>query len=89
MARIRLESPFAERIGGTGAVEVPAPTVESALRGLTDRYPQLVRLIWISSDVVNPLLAVFLNDKLLEPHELGAAVEPDDKIDIIAAVAGG
>jgi molybdopterin converting factor small subunit len=89
MARIRLESPFAERIGGTSMVEIPAPTVESALLGLTDRYPQLLRLIWMSAGVVNPLLAVFLNDQLLEPHELSGAVEPDDKIDIIAAVAGG
>jgi molybdopterin converting factor small subunit len=89
MARIRLESPFAERIDGTEAVEVLAPTVEAALRELTDRYPQLVRLIWISSGVVNPLLAVFVNDKLLEPHELSAALKSDDEIDIIAAVAGG
>jgi molybdopterin converting factor small subunit len=89
MALIHLESPFAERIDGTCAVDVSAPTVESALRGLTDRYPQLLRLVWSSAGGVNPLLAVFLNDKLLEPHEMGATVEPDDKIDIIAAVAGG
>ena len=89
MARIRLETPFAERIDGKAAMEIPAPTVESALRGLTDLYPQLSRLIWSDSGAVNPLLAVFLNNKLLESHELNAAVSPDDEIDIIAAVAGG
>ena len=89
MAQVRLESPLAERIGGKGAVEVPAPTVESALRGLTDRFPQLVRLIWMEAGVVNPMLAVFLNDKLLEPQEMSTTVEAEDKIDIIAAVAGG
>ena len=41
MPRIRFTNLFAERIGGINSVDVPAATVESALRALTDRHPNL------------------------------------------------
>ena len=89
MVRIRLTSFFAERIGGINSVELSAATVESALRALTDQYPELMRLVWRGEDVINPMIAVFLNDKILAPSQLGASLTEGDQIDIIAAVSGG
>ena len=87
--RIRLTSVFAERIEGIDVVDVDAMTVESALRTLTGRHPELSRLLWISAGVLNPAVAVFVNDRLVRPDELGVSVESGDEIDIIPAVAGG
>ena len=87
--RIRLTSVFAERIEGIDAVDVDATTVESALRTLTDRHPELSRLVWISAGVLNPVVAVFVNDRLVRPDELGVSVESGDEIHIITAVSGG
>jgi len=87
--RIRLTSVFAERIEGIDVVDVDATTVESALRTLTGRHPELSRLLWISAGVLNPAVAVFVNDRLVPPDELGVSVESGDEIDIIPAVAGG
>jgi len=89
MVRIRFTTFLGERIGDISSAEVSATTVGSALRALTDRYPELVRLIWIGDDVVNPMLAVFLNDQLVEPGRLGTSVKPGDEIDLLAAVSGG
>jgi molybdopterin converting factor small subunit len=88
MIRIRFTNLFAERIGGVSSVEVSAATVESALRALTDRYPELQRLVW-AEGVMNPAMAVFLNERQLEPHELDAEVKSGDQIDIVPAVEGG
>jgi molybdopterin converting factor small subunit len=89
MIRIRFSTFLSERIGDISSVEVSATTVGAALRALTDRYPELVRLVWIKEDAVSPMLAVFLNDQLIEPGQLGTSVKPDDEIDLLAAVSGG
>ena len=89
MVRIRFTTFLGERIGGISSVEVSATTVGSALRALTDRYPELARLVWTGEDVINPMMAVFLNDQLVEPGQLGTALKPGDEIDLLAAVSGG
>jgi molybdopterin converting factor small subunit len=35
------------------------------------------------------MMAVFLNDQLIEPGRLGTAVKSGDEIDLLAAVSGG
>jgi molybdopterin converting factor small subunit len=90
MVRIRLASFFQERIGGVSSVEVSADTVSGALLVLTDKYPQLVRLIWAGEKgVANPVIVIFLNNKLVEPGQLETSVKPGDQIEVIMAVAGG
>jgi len=89
MARIRFTNMFAERIGGIGSVDVRAATVESALRALTDRHPQLTPLVWAADGTINPVMAVFLNDRQLGVHEFASALKPEDQIDIVPAVEGG
>jgi len=89
MIRIRFSTFLSERIGDISSVEVSATTVGASLRELTNRYPELVRLVWIKEDAVSPMLAVFLNDQLIEPGQLGTSVKPGDEIDLLAAVSGG
>jgi len=89
MVRIRFTSLLGQRIGGISSVEVPAATVAAALRALTDRYPAVTRLVWSEENVLNPVMAVFLNDQLLAATELNVAVKPGDQIDIVPAVSGG
>jgi molybdopterin converting factor small subunit len=89
MIRIRFSTFLSERIGDISSVEVSATTVGASLRELTNRYPELVRLVWIKEDAVSPMLAVFLNDQLIEPGRMGTSVKPGDEIDLLAAVSGG
>jgi len=89
MVRIRFTAFLSEHIEGINSAEVSATTVGSALHALTDRYPALTRLVWTGEDAVNPMMAVFLNDQIVEAHQLGTAVKPGDEIDILAAVSGG
>ena len=89
MPHIRFTNLFAERIGGVSSVDVPAATVESALRALTDRHPSLTRLVWAKDGALNPVAVVFLNDRQLGAAEIGTAVGPGDEIDIVPALEGG
>ena len=90
MTRVRFTALLGQRIGGgISFVDVPAATVAGALRALTDQYPAVTRLVWAEENVLNPMMAVFLNDHLLTENELNAAVNPGDQIDIVQAVSGG
>ncbi len=89
MPRIRFTTLFAERIGGVHSVDVLAATVESALRALTDRHPDLAPLVWAKDGALNPVMVLFLNDRQLGVAEMGASVGPGDEIDIVPALEGG
>jgi molybdopterin converting factor small subunit len=89
MPHIRFTNLFAERIGGINSVDVPAATVESALRALTDRHPTLTPLVWAKDGALNPVMVMFLNDRQLAAAELGTPVGPGDEIDIVPALEGG
>jgi molybdopterin converting factor small subunit len=89
MPRIRFTNLFAERIGGVSTVDVLAATVESALRALTDRHPNLTPLVWAKDGALNPVMVMFLNDRQLGSAEIGTRVGPGDEIDIVPALEGG
>jgi molybdopterin converting factor small subunit len=89
MPRIRFTNLFAERIGGINSVHVPAATVESALRALTDRHPKLTPLVWAKDGALNPVMVLFLNDRQLGAAEIGTPVGPGDEIDLVPAIEGG
>ena len=89
MPRIRFTNLFAERIGGVDSVDVSAATVESALRALTDRHPDLTPLVWSKDGALNPVMVVFVNDHQLGAAEIGTPVRADDQIDIVPALEGG
>jgi molybdopterin converting factor small subunit len=89
MPRIRFTNLFAERIGGISSVDVAAATVESSLRALTDRHPNLTPLVWAKDGTLTPVMVGFVNDHQLGSAELATPVGPGDEIDIVSAVEGG
>jgi hypothetical protein len=86
---IRFTNLFAERIGGVNSIDVPAATVVSALRALTDRHPTLTTLVWAKDGAVNPVMVLFLNNRQLAAAEIATPVGPGDQIDIVPALEGG
>ena len=89
MPQIRFTNLFAERIGGVNSVDVLATTVESALRALTDRHPNLTPLVWAKDGALNPVTVLFLNDRQLGAAEIGTPAGPGDVIDMVSAIEGG
>jgi molybdopterin converting factor small subunit len=89
MPRIRFTNLFAERIGGVDSVDVQGATVESSLRALTDRHPDLRPLVWAKDGALNAVMVLFLNDRQLGAAEIATPVGPGDEIDIVPALEGG
>ena len=80
---------FAERIGGIETVELEGATVQAALRVLTDRHAELAPLVWHPEAGLNPVMAVFLNGRQLDPEDLATPVHSGDQIQILSALEGG
>ena len=89
MPRIRFTNLLAERIGGVNSVDVQGVTVESSLRALTDRHPDLTPLVWGKDGALNAVMVVFLNDRQLGAAEIRTPVGSGDEIDIVPALEGG
>jgi molybdopterin converting factor small subunit len=87
--RVRFPALFADRIGGVSTVEVPATTVDGALRAVTERYGELRALILAANGAINPVMMVFLNDEQLQPDQLALPIQPGDEIEIVPAIEGG
>ena len=87
--RVRFPALFADRIGGVSRVEVPATTVDDALRAVTERYGELRTLILAANGAINPVMIVFLNDQQLAADQLEMPVKPGDEIQIVPAIEGG
>jgi hypothetical protein len=86
--RIRFTNLFAERIGGVNSVDVPAATVESALRALTDRHPSLMPARLEGRRAQSRHGAVPERPPA-RAAEIGTPVGPGDEIDIVSALEGG
>ena len=86
---VRLPALFANRIAGVNTVDVPARTVQDALRTLAARYPKLRNLVVGPTGEINPMMVVFLNDEQLSSGQLAFSVRDGDEIEIIPAIEGG
>ena len=86
---VRLPALFADRIAGVSAVDLPAHTVQEALRTLAARYPELRNLVLSPNGEINSMLVVFLNDEQLSSGQLTSSVGDGDEIDIVPAIEGG
>ena len=87
--RVRFPALLADRLGGVSAVDVPATTVEGALREVSSRYPGIESLVLTKNGAVNPMMVVFVNNAQLPAEQLGSPVAAGDEIEIVPAIEGG
>ncbi|MGQ0537546.1 MAG: MoaD/ThiS family protein [Gemmatimonadaceae bacterium] len=74
----------------TVSLEGQGPTVGSAVRALTDRYPALAPRLVDSSGGPYPFVAIYLNDDDIRfVGGFDAPLSDGDEIAIVPAVAGG
>ena len=87
--RVRLPALFADRIDGVSTVDIPADTVQDALRAITTHHPELRTLVLGPNGEINPMTMVFLNNEQLSSGQLTSSVGDGDEIEVIPAIDGG
>lgn len=88
--RVRLPEPLRDFCGGAAEVDVHADSVESALRQLTERSPQLRFRLYADDGTLREYVNVFLGpDEVRELDGLGTRLEDGSELSIIPSIAGG
>ena len=74
---------------GKAEVEVSGSTIRECLDALEERHPGFLELVLDPEGNQHPFVKLFVNDELLSPEVLDAKVEATDRIEVLAAIAGG
>ena len=74
-----------------GEVEIPAEgsSVRECLEDVGRRYPGFIEQIFDGGGKVHKFVEVFVNGDELDREEVDRVVGSEDRIEILAAVAGG
>lgn len=92
MPRVRVLLPEQLRgfVGGAAHVEVRADSVDSALRRLTERSPQLRFRLYGDDGRLREYVNVFLGpDEVRELQGLGTPLGEGSELSIVPSIAGG
>lgn len=89
MPTVRIPTPLRPHAGGLDAVEATGATVGEVLGDLATTYPALRERLFEGGDL-RRFVNVYVNDEDIRYLEdLNTAVNPNDEVSIIPAVAGG
>ena len=74
---------------GKAEVEVAGDSVGACLRAVEEVHPGFLELILDSSGNQHPFVKLFVNEVQLESNALGSLLSGDDRLEVLAAIAGG
>ena len=87
---LRIPTPLRSATDGQSTVEVEADTVDTALRALVDRYPDLTDNLYNEDDELRQFVNIYVGDEDIRFGDgVETALEPDDEISIVPSIAGG
>lgn len=90
LVRVLLPEQLRDFVDGASLVEVQADSVESALRQLTERSPQLRFRLYADDGELREYVNVFVGaDEVRELEGLGTRLEEGSELSIIPSIAGG
>jgi len=74
---------------GQAEVEVAGATLLECLRGVEERFPGFLELVLDAQGCVHPFVKLFVNQEQVSPEDLGSPISAQDRIEVLAAIAGG
>ncbi len=90
MARVKLPTILRSHAGGERAVDADGATLRDLLEDLETRYPGITQMVLTDDGALHRFVNVYVNDE--DVRYLGSletAVDPEDTVSILPAVAGG
>ncbi len=75
--------------GGAAEVSVDGQDVEACLRAVEARHPGFLELVLDADGKQHAFVKLFVNEVQLEAGALDTPLAPDDRLEVLAAIAGG
>ena len=90
MATVKIPPVLRASVGGEREVTAEGSNIGDVLRSLAERYPETQRQLFDEGGELNRYVNVYLGDEDVRVMDgLQTAVDPDDTIMILPAMAGG
>ena len=89
MPRIEVPPPFRGPTSGQAEIEAAGATVRACLEDAGRQFPGFGELIFDTAGDVQRFVTLFVNGDEIERAAVDRPVEASDRIEILAAVAGG
>jgi len=74
---------------GVARIEVKADTVRACLDAVEAEHPGFLDLVLTPDGQPHKFVKLFMNEEQLDHDALDARIEGDDRLEILAAIAGG
>lgn len=89
MPQVKIPPPYQGPTGGLARVAVEGGTVLECIDAVGARFPGFREQVLDSQGAVHRFVKLFVNGDEIDRSALDTAVEPDDEVEVLAAVAGG
>jgi molybdopterin converting factor small subunit len=74
---------------GVSEVAVTAGTVRECLQAVEDQYPGFAPLVFDGSGALQRFVKLFVNEVQLDADSLDQEIATSDRLEVLAAIAGG
>lgn len=74
---------------GQAEVEVEGATVRACLKAVETQFPGFLEQVVDASGNVHRFVKLFVNEVVIDSAEVDRAVEVNDRVEVLAAIAGG
>jgi molybdopterin converting factor small subunit len=89
MPTVLVPTAFRGPTRGEGEIPVAGESVRACLAAVEEKFPGFVAQVLDGDDAVHRFVKLFLNGEQLGAHALDTPLEPDDRLEVLAAIAGG
>jgi molybdopterin synthase sulfur carrier subunit len=74
---------------GQAEVEVEGETVRACIEAVGQQFPGFLEQVVDASGSVHRFVKLFVNEVAIERSDVDRVVEPGDRVEVLAAIAGG
>ena len=87
--RLRLSPSLMRKVNQKLDIDLSGTTIAECLSFGKQQYPELVDILWIDQDTLNPQILIFHNNDHIHSGDLQRPVAANDVLDLIPAIEGG
>jgi len=89
MPLVLIPSAYRAPTRGLAEVEAAGATVRECLGAVEAQYPGFLELVLDAKGTQHPFVKLFVNEVQLEANALETTLAPEDRVEVLAAIAGG
>ncbi len=89
MPLVLIPSAYRAPTRGEAEVDVAGATVRDCLQSVEEQYPGFLELVLDPKGRQHPFVKLFVNEVQLEADALETPVVASDRVEVLAAIAGG